>query len=446
MPRGGRTRTTRFGLAIFACLFGTGGDFVRGELVAHWSLDGTLANLVEPVPRAAYFLLDDGAPTPALETPEFVPGPPALNGGQAIALSGPSDPGGGDTGDGYFLTAYEDELGLAPVGETFDWALTGWFRIDASPSFGLAAGKSGQAGLFLNGLVESGQQQQLGLRLAETETSQFELQYAAGGQGDLPTSFVTLTEEVWYFVAQVSNAADNQLTVYLWDERQATRDLAAEVVQSATPLRLERVFEFEMGWDPCCRDQLFDGALADIRIHNEALTLDELQRIAFPDPRLRGDLNHNDTLDAPDIDLLSAAVRDGDTSPRYDLNLDGQVDDLDRVNWVEELRATWFGDANLDGEFDSGDFVHVFQLGEYEDGVPLNSSWETGDWNGDGDFESADFVIAFQRGGYELGPRSEIASVPEPQAPLWLPIVALAASGRYRKIATSAHRIVNHNR
>jgi hypothetical protein len=58
------------------------------------------------------------------------------------------------------------------------------------------------------------------------------------------------------------------------------------------------------------------------------------------------------------------------------------------------------GDANLDGIFDSGDLVHLFQLGEYEDQLVGNSSRVTGDFDGDGDFTSGDIVLAFQAGQY----------------------------------------------
>ena len=78
------------------------------------------------------------------------------------------------------------------------------------------------------------------------------------------------------------------------------------------------------------------------------------------------------------------------------------------------LKNTYVGDANLDGEFGSADFVVVFTSGEYEDGVVGNSTWETGDWNGDTEFDSSDFVAAFTGGGYELGPRMAVKSVPEP--------------------------------
>ena len=103
---------------------------------------------------------------------------------------------------------------------------------------------------------------------------------------------------------------------------------------------------------------------------------------------------------------------------RYDLNKDTDVNSLDRTFWVEELKRTYFGDANLDGEFTSTDFVQVFQRGEYEDSLPANSTWASGDWNGDGEFSSTDFVVAFQAGGYEVGHREGTRAVPEPAG--WL--------------------------
>ena len=64
------------------------------------------------------------------------------------------------------------------------------------------------------------------------------------------------------------------------------------------------------------------------------------------------------------------------------------------------------GDSNDDGLFDSLDFVHVFQIGKYETGLPAD--WSEGDWNGDGFFDSADFVLAFQEGRYEAGAASTL--------------------------------------
>ena len=98
-----------------------------------------------------------------------------------------------------------------------------------------------------------------------------------------------------------------------------------------------------------------------------------------------------------------------------DLTDDGLVNQADRLFWVKdrEVMFSYFGDANLDGTFDTSDLVAVFQSGEYEDGVAANSSWSTGDWNGDNEFDTGDLVFAFQDGGFEQGPR-EVNAVPEP--------------------------------
>ena len=90
------------------------------------------------------------------------------------------------------------------------------------------------------------------------------------------------------------------------------------------------------------------------------------------------------------------------------------VDEEDHRAWVMTLKHTWFGDANLDGKFNTGDLVAVFQSGQYEDTSVRNSGWATGDWDGDGDFTSSDLVIAFGDGGYEQGPRPRLVAVPEP--------------------------------
>ncbi|MFC1758541.1 dockerin type I domain-containing protein [Planctomycetota bacterium] len=68
------------------------------------------------------------------------------------------------------------------------------------------------------------------------------------------------------------------------------------------------------------------------------------------------DLNGDNRVDARDIDLVAAAIRNQDLA--FDLN---------------------------------------------EDDTANNSSWETGDWNGDGEFDTSDFVFAFQTGMYING-------------------------------------------
>ena len=131
---------------------------------------------------------------------------------------------------------------------------------------------------------------------------------------------------------------------------------------------------------------------------------------------IAGDYNDNGEFDAEDIDILSAAVLGQSTDSKYDLNGDGSVSDADRGTWVSspDFKHTWFGDADLDGQFNSSDFVTVFTAGQYEDGVAGNSGWSSGDWTGDKEFDSADFVAAFVDGGFEMGPKAAVAAVPEP--------------------------------
>lgn len=125
-----------------------------------------------------------------------------------------------------------------------------------------------------------------------------------------------------------------------------------------------------------------------------------------------GDFDGDGLLTAVDIDLLSAAVRDASGDLSFDLDGSGSVDAADRNVWVVDLKGTWFGDANLDGEFNTSDLVSVFQQGFFEQ--PVDAGWGAGDWNGDNRFGSGDFVAAFTGGGFEQGPRSAVMAVPEP--------------------------------
>ena len=130
-------------------------------------------------------------------------------------------------------------------------------------------------------------------------------------------------------------------------------------------------------------------------------------------PYVAGDYDGNGTLDVADVDLQSYAMSDPDPDlTTYDEDDDGLVDGTDRLIWVHDHAGTWLGDANLNGEFNSGDMVRVFTVGKYETGQ--EAGWTQGDWNGDGIFDSSDMFAAFADGGYEKGPRADAAAVPEP--------------------------------
>jgi hypothetical protein len=152
-------------------------------------------------------------------------------------------------------------------------------------------------------------------------------------------------------------------------------------------------------------------------------TVDLLSKLDRPQSLVlysRPDFNGDGVLDVRDISLLASAVATGIHEPRLDINDDGFTNFADVELWIHDVRRTWFGDANLDGEFNSTDFVEVFVAGRYETG--LAADWSQGDWNVDAKFDTSDFVLAFQDGGYEIGLRTEAGlrtvAVPEPNASL----------------------------
>ena len=52
----------------------------------------------------------------------------------------------------------------------------------------------------------------------------------------------------------------------------------------------------------------------------------------------------------------------------FDLNADKRISREDRRIWLEDLKHTRYGGANLDGEFKSSDMVTAFVVGGYEQG------------------------------------------------------------------------------
>ena len=93
----------------------------------------------------------------------------------------------------------------------------------------------------------------------------------------------------------------------------------------------------------------------------------------------------------------------------------------------------WPGDADLNNNFDSSDFVFMLQSGKYE--TDQKAYWRDGDFNGDRRFDSGDLVLAFNAAGYQKGPRVA-ATVPEPSVTM-LSVGFLALLIRYCSRASS---------
>ena len=112
------------------------------------------------------------------------------------------------------------------------------------------------------------------------------------------------------------------------------------------------------------------------------------------------DLNNDQVSDLADVDLLCTGISSQSADLVFDLTKDGKIDLADMRYLIEMVLQTNFGDANLDGHFDTRDLVDVFSAAEFEDSIDGNSTWSEGDWNCDGDATTRDLVLAFQSGSY----------------------------------------------
>jgi hypothetical protein len=145
-----------------------------------------------------------------------------------------------------------------------------------------------------------------------------------------------------------------------------------------------------------------------------------------------GDFNRDRQLDIADLQMLSDQIRSPSPNPEFNLDTMLGVDFHDLATWVHTGGFTYFGDANLDRQFDSSDLIQVFAAGQYEDQVASNSGWAEGDWNADGEFDTMDLIVAFQDGGYAMGPRNAPPSVPEPASVVTLLTGLLFCAARLR--------------
>jgi hypothetical protein len=180
----------------------------------------------------------------------------------------------------------------------------------------------------------------------------------------------------------------------------------------------------------------FWGELDDLQMYSTELTPEQVAEMYANPGSLAnlggapGDFDGDGELTVVDIDELSAAIRSGTTDTIYDLDGSGNISDDDRIVWVNGLKNTYFGDADLDGQFSSTDLVAVLASGAYEQDV--DASWGTGDFDGDGRTNSSDLVTALADGGYELGPRASVLAVPEPASRAFV-LLSLGVIGVLRR-------------
>jgi MYXO-CTERM domain-containing protein len=152
----------------------------------------------------------------------------------------------------------------------------------------------------------------------------------------------------------------------------------------------------------------------------------------------RGDLNHDGSTNAADIDHLSRRLTQGFTWDN-DLNSDGVVDAGDADTLVTKILGTIDGDANLDGTVDFNDLV---KLAQNYNSATGDRSWADGDFDHDGNIDFNDLVKLAQNYNSAapadtLGAAfaadfaaAQAATAPEPGA---MAVVALAGLGLRRR-------------
>ena len=166
------------------------------------------------------------------------------------------------------------------------------------------------------------------------------------------------------------------------------------------------------------------------------LIADEVYRQFFAQP---GDFDLDELVDVMDVELLGRSIREKKHDLRFDLTDDQLVNLDDLTTWVHALKNTWFGDANLDGEFNTSDLIEVFQAGKFE--TSEAATWNAGDWDADGQFGTGDLIAAFQDGGFEMGQRVQrVAIVPEPSSLLLLLCSSFLGLARIRRMSRAVKK------
>jgi hypothetical protein len=262
------------------------------------------------------------------------------------------------------------------------------------------------------------------IELGFSQPDQLQVRTAGGG---------TLTWDVadsagvgidqWFHLAAVGTGSGLQLFVNGAQVASGGTAVATNYGVSNQPLRIGQGVFAPSG------DQ-YHGPLDEIAFWQQALSAETIasQFQAALGANRPGDFDGNDRFDLNDVNPLQRAIYEGTDDAQYDVSGNGVVDEDDLSFWVRDIAFTYVGDADLNGEFNSSDFVLVFQKGEYEDNVAENSTWDEGDWNADLDFTSSDFVAAFQDGGFEVGPAA--VAVPEPVHGLGIVGLILLFAGR----------------
>ncbi len=235
------------------------------------------------------------------------------------------------------------------------------------------------------------------------EPGRVEFALNSGGPNDHWTFADALPLEEWAHVVSTYDADEALARIWIDGE-----EIEFDIPTFDTPQTVTLIADAQIGaWQ---NSRFLAGAIDEFAIYDSVLSEERIiaHYNARNDASAQGDFNGDGVLDIEDINDLTDQSASGINPAAYDLNADTLVDAVDVNIWIRDLFQSWLGDANLDGEFNSGDLVVVLSAGTYEQDV--SAVWSTGDFNGDGRSDTADLVVALSDGGYESGPRAAVSS------------------------------------
>ena len=186
--------------------------------------------------------------------------------------------------------------------------------------------------------------------------------------------------------------------------------------------------------EPSLSDDRLRGSYRDGTAFDLKLSIEDESQVVLHDLAAI-DFQRDGIIDAQDIDALGSTIRQAPANdlPDFDLDDSGSLEFADLETMLHGYLGIDFGDANLDGYFDSGDLVGVFGGGMYDQ--PRSAGWANGDWNQDGRFNSTDIVVAFQTGKYvqQRGRQAAGRAIPEPTSRRLAGIAALVFGVLFRR-------------
>jgi hypothetical protein len=125
-----------------------------------------------------------------------------------------------------------------------------------------------------------------------------------------------------------------------------------------------------------------------------------------------GDFNRDGALDVNDLEALTAEVQAGSIDLKFDVDGNDIVDTNDRNVWITDIKNTFIGDANLDGQVNAED-LNALALSWRS---TFATSWSQGDFNADGTVNASDLNELALNWRSGVAAAASAPAVPEPSS------------------------------